>query len=793
MDNVNKIKIICDPYQKTIEYLWYDCNLEKYVSPNPKTSKLANKDYTNTVIQNRAYEIANIICNEYCTGNIGLNILFTGTEDDYNDFCRVLNTYHNNAKITCVKDNLYYETAEKVMPKIKDEFYSIQSYFKDYSEDKIKDLIDKYNDTVKPSISLCVVGLYSAGKSAFINSIIGEELLPSASDPTTGKVCKITYGKKYKITFWHEENECTIEFNEKSYRSSAGGDNEIIKQLEEALQTNHICSHNEIYFMNAALKILNDYKNEGNKAKIGEIVDIVLPFKNSKLPIDEFDFVVYDTPGSNSAKNIQHFEILKKSLSEQTNALPIFVTNPDTMDSEDNKKVLALIKEASAYLDTANAMVVVNKADEKAHDTLSKKKANCQNLMISDWRSTSIFFMSSLIGIASKKDNPDDKAKWYDNDMFEIYDEKKEKYLTNKRRLFEYNIIDQSKTDVVATGYSEDSKTAHLYKNSGLESIEKEIADYARKYALYNKCQKASAYLQEAITLCMDNINKLKEKNEEELKKAREYFNDKQNVLIDDLEEKKNDIKRYNTEFQNLMDSIATTYKKENNLSDDKASQKALSNDLYDKWKEIKHNKKNDPSIMPDVRIQIYISGKYRDHIHNFMERTNNSIKQFWKDKTNYFRTQCAAIISENNILTEGQKKVLTEITMEQFDVYAYCNIINLKEIGALRQGWFTKKFKFDKEICSREFVKSFNSEISKSILRCVSNNNESIGHWSYVLIAKLESKLCEFNHNLNNISKKISAIQEDTQNKVACKNRLTESKLFIDGLITVQEGEENE
>lgn len=332
-----------------------------------------------------------------------------------------------------------------------------------------------------------------------------------------------------------------------------------------------------------------------------------------------------------------------------------------------------------------------------------------------------------------------------------------------------------------------------MYKNSGLESIEKEIADYARKYALYNKCQKASAYLQEAITLCMDNINKLKEKNEEELKKAREYFNDKQKVLIDDLEEKKNEIKKYNTESKNLMDTIATNYKKENNLADDKVSQKALSNDFNEKWLEIKKNKKSSPNIMPDTQIQNYISGKYSEHVRNFMKRTNNSIEQFWKDKTNDFRTQCGNIIAENNILTEEQKKILKDITMQQSDVYVYCNIINLKEIGALRQGWFTKKFKFDKDICSREFVKSFNTEIGKSIGRCVNNNNENIQTWSDILIAKLESKLCEFNHNLNNTSKRISAIQEDTQNKVACKNRLTESKLFIDGLITVQEGEENE
>ena len=49
-------------------------------------------------------------------------------------------------------------------------------------------LKSKFSEGVIP---ICVFGNYSAGKSTFINALIGREVLPSGGDPVTAKIYKI--------------------------------------------------------------------------------------------------------------------------------------------------------------------------------------------------------------------------------------------------------------------------------------------------------------------------------------------------------------------------------------------------------------------------------------------------------------------------------------------------------------------------------------------------------------------------------------------------------------------------
>ena len=62
-------------------------------------------------------------------------------------------------------------------------------------DDGIKKDLNKVSDALKDIIPICVFGNYSAGKSAFINAIIGEEILPSGDNPVTAKVYKIERSK----------------------------------------------------------------------------------------------------------------------------------------------------------------------------------------------------------------------------------------------------------------------------------------------------------------------------------------------------------------------------------------------------------------------------------------------------------------------------------------------------------------------------------------------------------------------------------------------------------------------
>lgn len=795
MNTASRMRIICDPFKKEIEYQWYDFNNEEYLEFDPENSKLASEELTHATIQNRAYEIVNVINKECNVGNVGLEIIFIGAENDYDDFCNVISNYYSEANIECIRDTHFYNTAGDVMPKIKKKFSDVKETLEKYgdTDGKIKELINKYSDAVKPSISLCMMGLYSAGKSAFINSIIGSEVLPSASDPTTAKVFKIYCDKKYQIRFLFDEKECVLIFEGATYKPSSNCDKEIIKKLQSIMEAD--TQRDEVFHMNRALDILNTYANAEHK--ISDIIEIRMPFDRTSLPTEMFDFVIYDTPGSNSDNNVRHFEVLKDSLDKQTNALPIFLTTPDTMDAEDNDKILNLIEEIGAALDTTNAIVVVNKADDIGPTELSQKREKCQSLRITKWKSTRIFFLSSLIAIASKKDNPDDKDEWLNKDMFDAYEDKGLKYSSDKRKLFEFNIVDKSKADDIAA-YSDDQKTTHLYKNSGLESIEKEIVEYARKYALYNKCQQASDYLQAAIDLCAKNVEKAEEELNAELEHTKGLFNSKEKSLIDNLGNKKKAIADYNKEFQELIKEVWDEFVKRNNLQDSTDDKKIIQEKLQKAWKEFKETgkigkKDNDWAIL---KMQLWVFGMCKDYFRTYTQETNTVIKDFWGKKSDQFKEECMKVIHDSDALTAEQKQMLKSVVLQKSNMSMYLPWLPFREIGVIRKKrflfWKRKSEKFDIKRCCNELIKNFNDAIRTRNTDVISTNEKNFKDWTDRLINLLTEKLCDFNSDLSSCSQRIEAIEADIDSKKKCERMLNESKKYIDKLLDIQGGIDN-
>ena len=792
MSNENKMRIICDPFKKEIKYEWYDYGIEDYVEFDSENSKLASDELVNATIQNRAYEIVDIINSECNVGNVGLEIVFIGTDGDYKDFCRVIDTYYRECNIRCIRGSHYYKSAIEVMPEIKKRFADVETVLAEYMENDIAQLIYKYNDTVRPSISLCIIGLYSAGKSAFINSIVGAEILPSDSDPTTAKVCKIIYSKDYKIKFGFDGKKCILTFKNDKCKFNSDFDKDSIRSLQKIISLQK--QHDEVRYMNVVLSIINNYKND--KHQISDMVEIEIPFIKTSFPVKEFDFVMYDTPGSNSKNNKKHFEVLRDSLDGQTNALPIFLTTPDTMDAEDNDKILKLIENIGTSLDTTNAITVVNKADEKGPKTLREKRDKVRELSITKWKSTQIFFMSSVIGIASKKNNPDDLEQWLDEDMQEIYDEKKDKYAKDDRKLFDFNIVDRSKVDGIGT-YRDGTQIAHLYKNCGLESVEKEIVEYAQRYALYNKCSQASLYLQKAIDMCVDNIQEAEQQLNLVRDEAKEHFDIKKKELCDKLANKKEDIVVYNTAFQKEMEKELKTYTKKHNI--DTENSYKFEAELLEMWQQFEkiRKRKGREKKWSIEKIKEYVEDKYTDLVKYFSEKVNEKIMSFWNEKSKLFKSDCIEIVHDSDALTNEQKEMLESIVMLKNNMDTHGMKINLREMNAIRRKkflfWELKSEKFDATTCRVQFVGKFYNSVGEKIIPIVSENEKNFKKWTDELINKLEEEMCKFNSDLSNSEKKIVKLNKEINIKKECVDMLEKNKQYIEELLDIQGGEEHE
>ena len=79
----NKVKIICNPFEKKIEYRRWGIpeGEEEYewMELGSKSKLLIEKKFTHATIQHNAFEIIDEICEEYNRGNVGLDIVFEGT------------------------------------------------------------------------------------------------------------------------------------------------------------------------------------------------------------------------------------------------------------------------------------------------------------------------------------------------------------------------------------------------------------------------------------------------------------------------------------------------------------------------------------------------------------------------------------------------------------------------------------------------------------------------------------------------------------------------------------------
>lgn len=256
---VNKIIIESNPFEKRVMYFWRgaDGAFKKITAEDD--SKLSSGDYTNTAFRNKAYEIVETIQKEFHTSD-ELEIGFIGTEEDYGVLCSTVEEDFKDAHIKCTKENKSYKDAKNAMPEIKEIFAELQDIFdnKQFEVDKIKEPIKKYNDTIKPEITLCVIGLYSAGKSTFINSLIGTEILPTADVPTTAKNYKIFNRDIYEIYLEIEDgNACNIHFEGRDISISDSNHNKVLEAIIEDIRKNVDITHDEKHHMREFLELLN--------------------------------------------------------------------------------------------------------------------------------------------------------------------------------------------------------------------------------------------------------------------------------------------------------------------------------------------------------------------------------------------------------------------------------------------------------------------------------------------------------------------------------------------------------
>ncbi|MBE5879081.1 MAG: hypothetical protein E7288_03780 [Lachnospiraceae bacterium] len=828
----NQIKICGDPYRKHIDYYWYEGENRWTDMEEMDDSPFNTDEFISSSVSQKAYDIFKVIKDKLYNPTIGIKVLFEGTDDDFADMVSVKEMYFSEYEIELERGLKKMENAKEVFPQINTSFKNLEDFFNKSHNEKVKAELDKFNEAVRPEIAICVMGLYSSGKSAFINSLIGQEILQSDSDPATAKIYKIRESKKHSISFTFQNEDYRIDFDGNKWKGNKNPNSEIMRLISERITEKD--PKTEAQFMYWTLFELNKYakqegksrhddllkcadkilsvdelktiKNDDEKIekllrryrindlikqkvlepnKLDDVIEVSVKFVHSYLPLETFKFVIYDTPGSNSVMFREHADILKVSLEQQTNGLPIFVTNPDTMDQTDNEEIIKLIDEFGGALDASNMLLVVNRSDEKSKEDLEKKVENKNNLILTRNKNR-IYFVSSIIGLGGKKDNPREKKNWVDATYYNIFRKNKEDFEDTESefylRLFMYNILPPDVYERMHERIKKISEAELLLWNSGIPCVEEEIGVFAQKYALYNKCSQAIQYLSEAGNLVSEEVREAESKAKALCEDVQRNLDTKKKELIqrlrDECDTKK---KKFTSNFvATITGGVVSKY-----LDDDRIAK--IINDAYktskgknDYEKLTPFNQKIEAALQADMRA--------------YSKETSEKTEKYWKECAEELRESLMKIVVGSNALTEEQKEILKKVVLKVAMVSSNHRLLNISSTSAIKNKgerflWVLWDIThISKSESKNKYKDSIRVDIDSSNEKVSTDNEKMFQAWSDNIITELIATVSSFNPELSRLKKMLDE-QQDIIEAKSKQGKVIQSELeLIDGLLKFEE-----
>ncbi len=843
---MSKIKIISNPYQKKIAYHRWNEALQQWIlvdMENNGNSKLLSDELTSTFFPFAVKNIVNVILNEYRDNSGCVEIVFEGTADEYKDLQEVCAVEEYQNSIQLKKGERFLENARDILPAIKHIFDNIKPLIATsfISMDKIAEEIKKFTDASEDKIPICVLGNYSSGKSTFINALVGREILPSGDEPITAKIYKIERSlqpDRAYIEFECEGEAIKLRFEENNYRFMTGTpQNPFINRLNREL--GKIKNENLTVRIHRTIEFVNDFALKSEKDCVSDIIHITVPFAGGIWEQTFANFVIFDTPGSNSASNSSHYQVLKKAMEGFSNGLPMYVSEFGSLDSTDNEALYMDIKNIEE-LDDRFTMIIVNKADmaKLPKGKLSKEDEE-QILSLSIPRNLyteGIYFVSSVMGLGSKN-----KGEFVDEHYAEIFEDQKQKYadVTSRfyKTLYQYNIMpDQLKQRL--DNLSEKCNDA-LYANSGLYAIEQEIQIFAGKYSAYNKCQQSQLFLGKVIQMTSQEIdNTIKERAAFKERVRKELDKDKKELLdtienkgselevlfvsqydanmapfvaaaqpahsIKELEKaeelfikKQEEMQNFDEIKEDFAESKTALYEnfKENLSKIMKAPSvsaiKEIGADLISDAKEtsesdniLKERQKNIYNAAANELLQKIIAD-FTNYSQEVQDKLEAESKIYWEERTSKMKDELAIVVTESATLSEERKQELTGIIFDFKDI-----IFDLSANDVFIKEEFEKGFRFGNWVIGKserlnidKLTKKYNAEMINTI-DCIygkisDSHQQSLKAWKENLIDLIRENIVEYNPTLrdqNQVIKDTTSKIEELERKQNQLNQYTEN-----------------
>ncbi len=814
---MTKVKIVSNPYCKEISYQrWNGENWVKVIPENNESSKLVGEEFTTGFFPFKVKKIVDEVIHAYQSGNEPIDLTFEGTDDDFGELFKVCESDLYKERIVCHQSGNYLNNARDIVHEVSTIFGGLKELIEGSVEDrsKVQADLDRYSEAANDMIPICVFGNVSSGKSSFINALIGNEILPSGDEPITAKVYKITKSEDQNrafINLAYEGKSIQVLFAEHDRIQTELQNNALVDGIRESLEASK--NQRVPVRVGAALAFINHYGIDDigsfEQDKVSDLIELEVPYDEDGILKDSSNkYILFDTPGSNSASNEKHKEVLKNSMKNLTNGLPIFVATSDTLDTEDNLKLYDEIKQYEDLVDARFTMIVVNKADKAKlpKDGFDRDQIDdiLRQAIPRKMYSFGIYYVSSVMGLGAKAENDGD---FVDDNYARIYMTEKYNFSDPKGRfytqLYKYDILpgQMKENSIKVSGECENL----IYANSGMYWLEKSIEMFASNYSAYNKCQQSQRFLRRVLDHTRITIDSAKVAREE-LKNQRNIALESNTLqLLTAIENQINSLKaQYEEEYPSFMQKaiiesgsgmtkIELKYleqkftdktKEETGYLDKKIEAERTAKSFWDKLfgtpedgqslTEIEHE--IDKSAADDLFAQV--KKQFSEAVSNANQILNENSRICWQDNAADMRTKLTAIISENNTIVEDKKNELTEIIAsyqdipleesteeiflrEDFDKYMFSfgtiklgetYRLNLSKLGMT----YNRKLK--------EYVDTTYTKISES-------HKASFVRWSAELLESITGHIQELNPTLRGLVENIRIDSEkisDLENRQA-------------------------
>lgn len=819
-----QVKIISNPYLKEITYYLFNSEnneWEKIEFANNPKSKLISKELTNGFFPFIVKKIVDVIIAEYSVAGEKIKIIFEGTKDEYKDLSLICEDY--TEKVELEASPAFLENASDILPDIKTVFSEIVPLVKNSvgEIDEINENIVKFTEAADDIIPICIIGNYSSGKSTFINSLIGREILPSGDLPVTAMIFKIKKSKDKKkatVRFDYDGQIIEVQFNGDEYFFAHGEkEGAFFDRLASILENGKSMQLDQK--ISKVIDVINNCKRHDHL--LSDIIEIEVPFNSGVLKDSEHSFIIFDTPGSNSASNENHSEILKTAMENLSNGLPLYVTEYKSLDTVDNMKLYEEIKSIDA-IDDRFTMIIVNKADNARLPADKFDEYQIEDILSEalprNMYSEGIFFVSSIVGLGAKNN-----GELADEFYGEIFDGLKQKYSDPENRyyktLYQYNIMpEQLKAESLRT--SSECKDL-MYANSGLYAVENEIETFADKYSSYNKCQQASMFLNNVVSVTEREINRKQDDRTTVRREMREKLEQDKNELIDRLAEENAELKvKSFTAYEPYMADIIEDSKKPFTLEEVKEVLKKIVEEqrkltgfnnsvnqtrnlfahisknflenlkeiheekdldsLYSLFREFKEDVKNtqDKANESEALKKEYVSKTSEELVkqvkEDFDRRFNeaNEIlfgksKEYWNEKMDLMKDSLIDIVTNSEALSEENRQELTGI----INSYEKMEFDSRSEEIFITDDFEYRIILFDMKLFASDYInvgaltKTYNSELNKNIdsmYSLISDSHfEGYVDWSDTLLQLVIDNIIKFNPDLRRLSNIIGDLTE--------------------------------